>query len=185
MPNATNVTAGKPNVGGAIYRAPLGTALPTSTTETLNAAFKELGYASADGVVNTNTPETENIRAWGGQTVLTVQNSKDDKFTVTLIETLNEDVLAAVYGDDNVSGDLSTGITVNVNDNEVEAASWVFDMIMRDGAAKRIVIPEGKVTELGEITYADSSAVGYAITIDAIPDSSNNNHYEYILGAQS
>lgn len=185
MPDVTKVTAGKPNVGGAIYRAPFGSTLPTSTSATLDAAFKELGYASEDGVVNTNSPETENIKAWGGQTVLTVQNSKDDKFAVTLIETLNEDVLAAVYGDDNVSGDLSTGITVNVNDNEVEAASWVFDMIMRDGAAKRIVIPEGKVTELGEITYADSSAVGYAITIDAIPDSSNNNHYEYILGAQS
>ena len=185
MPDVSNVTAGKPNVGGAIYRAPLGTSLPTSTTASLAAAFKELGFASEDGVVNTNTPETENIRAWGGQTVLTVQNSKDDTFAVTLIEALNEDVLAAVYGDANVTGDLSTGITVEVNDDEAEDASWVFDMIMRDGAAKRIVIPDGKITEIGEITYADNSAVGYAITIAALPDSSNNNHYEYILGAQS
>jgi len=185
MPDVTKVTAGKPNVGGAIYRAPFGSTLPTSTSATLDAAFKELGYASEDGVVNTNSPETENIKAWGGQTVLTVQNSKDDTFAVTLIEALNADVLKAVYGSDNVTGSLSTGITVNVNDAEAEAAAWVFDMIMRDGAAKRIVIPNGKITEIGEITYADNSAVGYAITITALPDEDGNNHYEYMLEAQS
>lgn len=185
MPDVTKVTAGKPNVGGAIYRAPFGSTLPTSTSATLDAAFKELGYASEDGVVNTNSPETENIKAWGGQTVLTVQNSKDDTFAVTLIEALNADVLKAVYGSDNVTGSLSTGITVNVNDAEAEAAAWVFDMIMRDGASKRIVIPNGKITEIGEITYADNSAVGYAITITALPDKDGNNHYEYMLEAQS
>ena len=185
MPEVSNVTAGKPNVGGAIFRAPLGTTLPTNTTATLGAAFKELGYASEDGVTNTNSPETENIRAWGGQTVLTVQNSKDDTFNVTLIESLNPDVLEAVYGSDNVTGTLSTGIAVTANDAEAEAASWVFDMVMRDGAAKRIVIPNGKVTEVGEVTYADNSAVGYALTIQALPDDDGNNHYEYILAAQS
>ena len=56
MPDVTKVTAGKPNVGGAIYRAPFGSTLPTSTSATLDAAFKELGYASEDGVVNTNSP---------------------------------------------------------------------------------------------------------------------------------
>ena len=185
MPDVTKVTAGKPNVGGAIYRAPFGSTLPTSTSATLDAAFKELGYASEDGVVNTNSPEAENIKAWGGQTVLTVQNSKDDTFAVTLIEALNADVLKAVYGSDNVTGSLSTGITVNVNDAEAEAAAGAFDMIMRDGAAKRIVIPNGNITETGEITYADNSAVGYAITITALPDEDGNNHYEYMLEAQS
>ena len=46
---ATNVTVGKPKVGGAVHWAPLGTALPTSATEALNAAFVDLGYVSEDG----------------------------------------------------------------------------------------------------------------------------------------
>lgn len=180
MADVLNVTAGKPNIGGSLYRAPLETDLPTTATESLDAAFVELGYASEDGVTNTNTPETETIRAWGGDVVLTVQSSKDDTFKVKLIEVLNEDVLAAVYGSGNVTGTIETGVTVNVNADEAEEASWVIDMIMRDGVAKRIVIPDAKITEIGDIVYSDNEAVGYEITLTAMPDEDGNNHYEYL-----
>ena len=33
--NANNVTAGKPKIGGAVYRAPKGTTLPTDATSAL------------------------------------------------------------------------------------------------------------------------------------------------------
>ena len=36
MPNVENVTTGKPKVGGAVYRAPVGTTLPTDATTALN-----------------------------------------------------------------------------------------------------------------------------------------------------
>ena len=44
--NANNVTAGKPKIGGAVYRAPKGTTLPTDATSALAAEFKCLGYCS-------------------------------------------------------------------------------------------------------------------------------------------
>lgn len=179
--NSANVTAGKPKITGAVYRAPLGTTLPTDATADLAEAFKNMGYGSEDGLVNNNTPESENIKAWGGDTVLTIQSGKDDTFAITLIEATNTDVLKAVYGSDNVSGDLDEGIVIKANAKEQESASWVIDMILKNGI-KRIVIPEAKITELGEITYADSSAVGYAITLTAVPDDAGNTHYEYIKG---
>ena len=40
MGNVNNVSAAKPNVSGAIFRAPLATTLPTTASETLDAAFK-------------------------------------------------------------------------------------------------------------------------------------------------
>lgn len=177
----TNVSAGKPKIGGAVFRAASGSTLPTDATTALDAAFKCLGYCSEDGVVNSNSMSTTDIKAWGGDTVLSIQESKDDTFQFTLLEVLNTDVLGAVYNSANVTGALGTGITVTANNKETDAACWAIDMALRDGAVKRISIPNGKISEVGDITYSDSDAIGYEITITCMPDSSGNTHYEYIL----
>ena len=80
MPTVKNVSAGKPKVAGAVYRAPLGTTLPTDATTALASAFADMGYISEDGIVNSNSPETEKIKAWGGQIVLVVSTEKPDTF---------------------------------------------------------------------------------------------------------
>lgn len=176
----TNVTAGKPKVAGAIWIAPTGTTLPTDATTALDAAFKCLGYASEDGVVNSNSPTVEEIRAWGGNTVLTTVSEKPDTFQHTLIEALNVDVLKLVYGAENVTGTLQTGITIKANNNTQDTWAEVIDMVLRGGVVKRIVIPLATVTEVGDITYSDSDAVGYETTVSGAPDTQGNTHYEYI-----
>lgn len=184
MPNSTYVTAGKPKVGGAVYRAPLGTALPTDATTALNVAFIDLGYCSDAGVTNTNSIESDDVKAWGGDTVLSLQTDKTDTFTFTLIEAMNEEVLKATFGDANVTGELATGITIAANASEQQEKAWVIEMVLKGAnAKKRIVIPQAKVTEIGDIVYSDSEAVGYELTLTAVPDTNGNTHYEYVVSA--
>lgn len=177
MTTVTNVAAGKPKVGGAVSIAPTSATLPTNATATLTG-FTNLGYISEDGMTQTIERTSENIKAWGGDPVLAVQTDYIETYQFTMIETLNVDVRKATFGDDNVTGTLAEGITTIGNSKELAEKAWVIDMIQR-GAVERKVIPCGKVTEVGEITYSDSEVIGYQVTVTAFPDASGNCSYTY------
>lgn len=185
MSDAQKVTVGKPKVGGAIFKAPLGVKLPENAIDDLSGEFVSLGYASDSGLVNSNSPESTNIKAWGGDTVLTTQTDKKDTFKFQLIEALNINALKAVYGEDNVSGTLETGITIKANSKEHESFVWVFDMILKGNILKRVVLPSASVSSVGDVTYADETQIGYDTTITAVPDVAGNTHYEYIQKAKT
>lgn len=183
MTNKDNVTASKPEIGGAVHRAPIGTPLPTSATEKLNETFASLGYISEDGITNSNTMTTEKVKAWGGDVVLEDETEKTDTMKMKLIEGLNVDVLKAVYGDSNVSGSLEAGIIIKANSVPQEECCWVVDMVLKN-ALKRVVIPCGKVTSVGDVTYKAGQPVAYETTISTTPDSDGQTHYEYIVAAK-
>lgn len=178
--NANNVSAAKPSIGGAVYRANTANpTLPTDTSDTLTD-FTSLGYISDDGIVNNDAPSVTLQKAFGGDVVLASQGEKQDTWKFKLLEVYNVDVLKAVYGDDNVTGELSTGITVKSNNRPREGRALVFNLIGTDGVLDRIVCPNARIQSLSEIKYHDTDARGFEITYVAIPDSDGNTHYHYM-----
>lgn len=173
-PNKANVSVGKPLATGGVYRAPAGTQVPTDATTPLGGKFENLGYVSEDGLTNAVETDSEEIKAWGGDTVLVAGTSRTETFVFTLIESLNPGVLKAVFGDKNVEG----GRTLH-NSLEKEAAVWVFEILLTGNKVRRIVVPSGKVTEVGETAYVDGEPLGYETTVTALPDEAGNTAYEY------
>ena len=180
---ALNVSTGKPNVTGGVYRAPLGTQLPTDATSTLSG-FTSLGYIAQGGVTHNIEMESGEYRAWGGDLVLSYMNSKTNRFAFGLIEVLNPTTYQTVYGEAAVSGTLATGISVQADGSDPSEYVYVIELAMRGGAVKRIVIPDGKISEIGEISYTDDDAIVYPVTITA-QVVSGKSHYEYIKKATS
>jgi hypothetical protein len=180
---AANVVAGKPlATGGVLIGATTATGPADATTTP--TGFTASGYVGEDGVTESNERSTDRIRAWGGDTVKVVQTEHNVTYAFTFLETLNTDVLKAVYGDDNVTPTAATSTvgklhTVLVNAATLPHKSFVFEV--KDGDAKiRIYIPDGQITEVGEITYSDSEVVGYQVTIEAFADASGNKAYKYM-----
>ena len=167
MPEAgtrANVTTGKRGTTGGIYWAPPGTTLPTDATTALAAAFKNVGYVGADGLTNTKDRETMEIKEWGGETVLSEVVSQSETYKWKSIEYLNTDTLKAVFGTENVTV-TSGAIEVTVKAGTYGQGVWAIDLALRGGRLQRIVIPDGNITDLGDIVYVGDEAVAFDVTL--------------------
>jgi hypothetical protein len=169
--NSAFVTAAKPQQGGAFFAAPLGTPLPADATTALNTAFVKLGYLSEDGFENPIETESSDMKAFGGDVVLTQQTGYKETYKTKLLQALDPDVLREVFGQENVTqqGGADKPITVRHNSKILPRRVFVFEVLLAGGLIKRIVIPEGQITERGGVVYKDAAAVGYEVTIAAYP----------------
>lgn len=177
-----NVIQGLPVATGGVLRGTSGATLPTSTSGT-TTGFTALGYVGDAGLTESRSRTTDKIKAWGGDVVKVVQTEFSVTYQFTLYETLNAEVLKATSGDSNVTttaATVSTGTlqSVVVNGGTLPKLPWIFDM--KDGnAKKRIVVPLGQVTAVGDIVHNDGGVIGYPVTLEAFADTSGNQAYVY------
>jgi hypothetical protein len=150
----------------------------------LSADYKTLGYISEDGVTNSQARTSSEIKAWGGAIIMTTQTDKTDTFKFVAVEALNEEVQKMTFGAANVSTNGNGMTTVRANSNELEAAVYVIELSL-NGAYRRIVIPNAKVSATGDIVYKDSDVIGYDTTITALPFAAydGDTHREFTQAA--
>lgn len=182
--NNKNIMFGKPKAIGGVYKAPLGTALPTDATTPLASTYKCMGYVSTEGVEATIENKKDPLKAWGSVIVKTVSKEFGASYKFTLIEALNTAAMESYYGKGAVkttapSGSVGTKheITVKQTDSPIEV--YVFEIF--DGeTTKRIVIPHGQVSEIGKIKYKDEEAITYELTVTALSDTDGVYVKEFI-----
>jgi len=176
--DATKVRAG---VTGAVYVAPDDTTLPTDATTALPAAHEDVGFIHEDGVTETQDTDSNDIRAWqNGAIVRKIQTSHDLMYSFTMIET-SEVTLREYYGNwtAGAAGPPETDDTVKIDGKELPHRVWVLSVIDGDHNL-RVVIPDGQITERGDITYANGDAVGREVTITCYPDAEEVKAYIYM-----
>ena len=186
MPNRQNVMTGTPRGGtaGYLFRAPLGTPLPTNAEAPLDAAFVDMGYVSSDGVERAISKAYNTIRDMGGTEVLKVRNEHGVTVTLALLETLNGNTAKAVYGDSAVTvtpADASHGNRVSVSyaGAEPDDAIWVLDLSL-GGKLKRHVWPSTQLTSEDSTTTLNSEdAATLPVTLTLYPDAAGNHFYEH------
>ena len=168
---ADNVRVG---ITGGFFVGPVKTTLPASASASIDPKFKDLGYISDDGVTQTIDSDTSDIKAWqNGDVVRTIQTSHKVSFKMTLIET-NEEVLKLYYADST-----ATATAVKMTGAQAPHFSGVFDVL--DGnKVIRVAIPDGQVTERGDVTYKNDEAIGYEVTITCYPDANGVKAYKYL-----
>lgn len=180
--NAKNVLVGAPDQAttGAILSAPSGTALPLTATTTLNVAYKDSGYVNEDGVTLTPDRSTADIKDWSGAIVRTLLEEFKGTLSWAHLE-MNEESLKTSFGDANVTVTAATPTTgkqikVGIGAHEMPRKAWVFRI--KDGTNRVVItVPDGQVTQTGEIKFVKSGAITLPVTLSTYPDSTGNSIY--------
>lgn len=181
-------TADQTNATGAIFSAPLGTSVPTSATDTLAAAFVDSGYVSEDGLSFTPEISTTDINEWNGSLVRRIKETFNGTLSWAHLET-NEQSLKNAFGDSAVTATAANTthgnqLAVSIAGNLPAAKAWVFKL--KDGANRMlIVVPNGQVTGVEEVSFTSSDAITWGVTLSAYPDSAGNSIYIYTDDGQT
>lgn len=184
---ATKVIVATPISGtGSVFRAPIGTALPTTEAAAKNAAFVNVGYISSDGVSRTIGQDTSEIVAAGGDIVRIVKSKHKVTYKFKMLET-NAESLRTYHGTGQVTITVgtpttSTKTTALVKSGFTQRDEWILDTV--DGTfIRREVIPIAEVSALGDVkVLTDGSGAGaleYEVELTAYPDSAGVKAYVY------
>lgn len=153
-----------PPDGAAISVAPLGTPIPTTATETLNAAFVDLGWVNEDGVTITENRDITRHKAWSGVTVKTTQDNYECTAKFSLLENSLE-VVQVVFGVDNVVDDGGGAFTINYSDRLLDRQTFVIDF--SDGSKiGRHIIQEGLIVNLEDLKFVHTDLLMYGLEVD-------------------
>ena len=162
------LTSGNVRVGvtGSVALADENQADPGSATSALPAEWISVGYISEDGVVEANTIETDDVKAWqNSEIVRKLITSQETTYGFTMIET-NAEALGLFYGKT-----VAPAATKHIIGGESTIRYAVCLTVVDGSQVIRRWMPSAEVTERGEVTFGATDAIGYEVTMTAYPQS--------------
>ncbi|MFC9941264.1 phage tail tube protein [Nocardiopsis alba] len=174
------------NGGGWV--APVRTAQPTALLDNPAAPWAPLGAINGDGLTVGFEEDSEEFIPWGYTTAFRkITTSSSRTFSATLWETLRPAVLSLMYRvpaadltPDQATGEVSFAETASP---QPDRRAFLWDVY--DGPhIHRYYIPEGEVTDRGDVTHATTEMRGFELTFSAYPDAAGNTIYHTLLGVQ-
>lgn len=154
---------------GEVYTAPVGTALPTKTGDTLNTAFNGLGYHTEDGVSVNQTLDVTEYMAWQSKSAIRrEQNSREFQISFSLLQ-WNEINLPLAMGGGTISEPTSGQFKFvpPLDTASLEERALIVDV--DDGTRRgRFIIPRGTVTETAEVGFKRGEMAPLAVTFKAL-----------------
>lgn len=147
---------------GLVAVAPTGTALPTDPDAALNVAFAEVGAVSSDGLTEATEQDVTDIFIWQKNALARrIKGNFVKTFQFAAAET-NLVTLGVQYPGSTVT-QTAYGASIAEKPPVTDIRSWVLHGL--DGVRKqRIVIPNGEVTERGEVVWSSENITVYQWT---------------------
>lgn len=156
---------------GMFFHAASGTPLPDYPLEELDAAWKQVGFVSQDGITWHHGRSAEALKDWSNSIRRMLQSSDDKTVAATLISTTKE-VLQTIFGADNVVETAATSDHGKLEAVEVKegviSGEEAFLFLMKDGDdAFMLGTTKGFITTLDDISFSPGSPISWPATISA------------------
>ncbi len=166
MPTALNSGNVRVAGTGAIWKAPLGTVLPTDSTTAWNASFLNIGYAT-DGFTLTQDLKKQDIPAW--QTLSPVRSIATALIRKISFEALESNIntVPLAWGGATMTPGLAGIYTLDIP--EGQPTDFILGVDWSDGTlSQRIIVQHATLLTLPAIKFVRTDAVRYPLEVQAL-----------------
>ena len=158
--------------GDAVNLAPLGTTLPETIDEVLNAAFEDIGWLHSDGVTETASGSVEKSRGHQGNRV--VRTRINEGGTTVAFTALETKALTQKLRYDEKTSSSTGGVrkTTRGAGQKITRMAAVLDFYdMDDDSVKeRWIIPVLEIAPTGDRAMTNADIAGYPMSGEIIGD---------------
>jgi hypothetical protein len=186
--NNSNLLVGTGAAGGdglgLAWAADFGATAPTDASGALNAAFRDTGLISEEGLSLSLSETVKKIKAYGSLlTQRSVVTDQDTTFKIKFLE--SNQYSLAVFHRKAISGGISPGVgtgAFGISTGSFTSRQFAFVFEIVDGANKiRAYVPKAEVTNRDDLQVGNGNEISYGVELTAYQVSGVAIQWYYVV----